>query len=55
MKKIILSLTIGLIISNLVQGQIEKTALPLNRKVSNEEIRSLKQHHTAGSFGGHEL
>jgi hypothetical protein len=46
MKKIILSLTIGLIVSNLVQGQIEKTALPLNRKVSNEEIRSLKQHHT---------
>lgn len=46
MKKVILSLTIGLIISNLVQGQIEKTALPLNRKVSNEEIRSLKQHHT---------
>ena len=46
MKKILLCLTIGLFASNLVQGQIEKTALPLNRKVSNEEIRSLKQHHT---------
>lgn len=36
-------------LANLVQGQIEKIELPLNRKINNEEIRSLKQHHT-GSF-----
>ena len=49
MKKVILSLVLGLIATSLLQGQINKTVLPLNRKVSAEEIRGLKQNHT-GSF-----
>ena len=46
MKKVILSLVLGLIATSLLQGQINKTVLPLNRKVSAEEIRGLKQNHT---------
>ena len=46
MKKIILSLTIGLIVSNLVQGQINKIEPSQNKEISITEIRALKQGHT---------
>lgn len=49
MKKIILSLALGLIASSLLQGQINKTALPLNREISADEVRSLKQNHSAST------
>lgn len=52
MKKIILSIGLGLVATSLLHGQINKIELPQNNKVNSEEIRSLKQGHTSANMNG---